>query len=97
MARGHFSGFSHLNTEDFAVGESQGPIASRQREWLNAGDRAVVEMRRLLLDLVQQTDKAAGKVAAFPHDAIDYPSVRAHADVSPDASTWRKLGQEAAA
>ena len=91
MARGHFSGFGHLNTEDFAVGESQGPIADRSKEWLNAGDRAVVEMRKLLLGLVGQTDNENGKIAAFPHDKIDYPRVRAYADVTSDASTWRKL------
>lgn len=91
MARGHFSGFAHLNTEDFAVGESQGSIADRTKEWLNAGDRAVVTMRKLLLDLVKQTDNASGKTAAFPHGGIHYQTVRAYADVTPDASTWRKL------
>jgi len=91
MARGHFTGFAHLNTEDFAVGESQGAIADRSKEWLNAGDRAVVEMRRLLLDLVKGTDTASGKIAAFPHDKIDYQTVRAYADVTPDASSWRRL------
>jgi hypothetical protein len=91
MARGHFSGFSHLNTEDFAVGESQGPIADRSKEWLNAGDRAVVQMRKVLLDLVEQTKNDEGKIARFPHDKIDYGTIRAYADVTGDASTWRKL------
>jgi phenylpropionate dioxygenase-like ring-hydroxylating dioxygenase large terminal subunit len=96
MARGHFSGFPHLNTEDFAVGESQGPIADRSIEYLNAGDRAVVQLRRQLLDLVEETQKLNGEAAAFPHDKIDYGHVRAYADVREDASTWRNLIAEAA-
>ncbi len=90
MARGHFTGFGHINTEDFAVNESQGAIADRSNEYLNASDRAVGELRKQLLGLVEKTLAAGGVAAEFPHDKIDYTCVRAYSGIHPDASSWRE-------
>lgn len=62
MKHGSFSGFPvHLFHEDLAAGYSQGKVATREKEFLNAGDQGVVKMRRLLLQAVK--DFEAGKVA----------------------------------
>lgn len=88
MMRGHFSGFTHLNTEDFAVAESQGMIADRSKEFLNTGDLAVVRMRKILLALLREN---GGSDARFGHDSVDYGKVRAHSDIMEDASRWKEL------
>jgi hypothetical protein len=50
MKQGSFSGFErHFLHEDLAVAASQGVIADRSKEFLNAGDAAVVRMRKDLL------------------------------------------------
>jgi phthalate 4,5-dioxygenase len=50
MKNGSFSGFDeHFLHEDIAVAVSQGKIAKRDKEFLNAGDAAVVRMRKELL------------------------------------------------
>lgn len=49
MKQGSFSGFEqHFLHEDLAVAASQGVIADRSKEFLNAGDAAVVRMRKEL-------------------------------------------------
>jgi phthalate 4,5-dioxygenase oxygenase subunit len=71
MRHGHFTGFPQsLGTEDFAVIESMGRVVDRTKEFLGAGDGAVVQVRRSLLQAVR--DFADGKVpAAARHDEID--------------------------
>jgi len=62
MRRGSFSGFpQHLAHEDQAAAYSQGKIATRAREYLNAGDAGVMRMRNWLLRAVK--DFEAGSVA----------------------------------
>ena len=90
MARGHFSGFGHLNTEDFAVCESQGKMADRSKEYLNSGDLAVVRVRQLLLDLVGR-QRSGAVDSAHPHGEIRYNQIRALADILTDKNEWRSL------
>lgn len=87
MANNSFTGFSHINTEDFAVAVSQGTIVDRSEEFLNQGDLAVVRMRRLML-------AAARGVLDGETDAtsIPYGSYRASGGILPeDANDWRML------
>ena len=91
MSRGHFSGFPHLNTEDFAVGESQGPIADRSNEYLNSGDLAIVRVRKLLLDMATPAANAGKSVVEFPHDKVDYTDARSYSDVIDESKDWRSL------
>jgi hypothetical protein len=48
-----FSGISGVNTQDVAVQEGMGPIVDRSQEHLGSTDRAIVTMRRLLLEAVR--------------------------------------------
>ena len=45
-----FTGIAGVRAQDAMVSETAGPIADRTREHLGASDRAVVAMRRLLID-----------------------------------------------
>jgi phthalate 4,5-dioxygenase oxygenase subunit len=89
MREGHFTGFPQaLGTEDFAVITSQGPIVDRTKEYLGAGDGAVVQVRRLLLTAVQ--DFLADKTpSTAQHDSIDY-AIRPFAAFVQSHSSWKQ-------
>ncbi len=46
----NFTGIVGVNTQDFALQEGMGPICDRSKEFLGSSDKAVVAMRRLLLE-----------------------------------------------
>ena len=54
-----FTGIKGIGTQDCAIQESMGPIADRGAERLLPGDAAIVKLRRLLLDALD--NHAAGK------------------------------------
>jgi phenylpropionate dioxygenase-like ring-hydroxylating dioxygenase large terminal subunit len=55
----NYTGIAGVNTQDFAVQESMGPIYDRTEEHLGSADTAIIQMRRLLLDAVR--DVAEGR------------------------------------
>lgn len=88
MRQGSFSGFHFVTSEDFAVSESQGHRADRQGEYLNAGDRAVVRLRGMLLNAVKQFQ--TGKIPTIArHEDIPYPQIRVTGDIVPGDFDWR--------
>ncbi len=54
-----YTGLKGFAIQDCAIQESMGPIADRTREYLLPGDAAIVKLRRLLLQTLD--DHAAGK------------------------------------
>jgi phthalate 4,5-dioxygenase oxygenase subunit len=90
MRRGSFSGFTeHFMLEDFAVAESQGTIADRSQEFLNEGDKAVMRLRRLLLDNVKAF--ATGAEAPLTQvENVPYPTIHASAKIVPVHTEWRE-------
>ena len=54
-----FTGITGINTQDVAIQEGMGPIADRAQEHLGFTDRAVVALRRLLMDATRSV--AAGR------------------------------------
>ncbi|MGJ7546287.1 Rieske 2Fe-2S domain-containing protein [Variovorax sp. LT1R16] len=90
MKRGSLTGFTNITTEDFAVGLSMGPIVDRTKEHLNAGDLAIVRLRRQLIAAVRAYEQ--GERTPLAHsDAIDYSVVRPVADTIPEGADWRAL------
>jgi hypothetical protein len=85
MAQGHFTGFGHVITEDFAIGASQGLINDRTKEYLNAGDVGVVRMRKLLLDAVRDHQNGGDKVEIPP-----YRKIRTTGGVLEPGANWRE-------
>jgi phenylpropionate dioxygenase-like ring-hydroxylating dioxygenase large terminal subunit len=55
----NYTGIEGTNTQDFAVQESMGPIYDRTQEHLGSADTAIIQMRRLLIQAVQ--DVAEGR------------------------------------
>lgn len=91
MKQGHFTGFTQmLGTEDFAVMMSMGPIVDRSKEYLGAGDGAVLAVRRCLLKAVREfMDNSVPTLAR--HDEIDYVSAGPISGVFKDEAEWRAL------
>jgi len=54
-----YTGIEGINTQDFALQEGMGPIVDRSLEHLGSSDKAIVAMRRLMLEAV--TDVAEGR------------------------------------
>mgnify|MGYP003349251023 CR=1 FL=1 len=55
-----FTGIRGVNTQDVAVQEGMGRIVDRSREHLGSTDRAIVTMRRQMLEAVRAVE-AGGK------------------------------------
>jgi nitrite reductase/ring-hydroxylating ferredoxin subunit len=91
MKQGHFTGFTQmLGTEDFAVMISMGPIVDRTKEYLGAGDGAILAVRRCLLKAVREFMNEQVPTLAR-HEAIDYRSTGPISGVFKDEAEWRAL------
>ena len=75
-----------VNTQDHAVQESMGAIVDRSKEHLGPADRAVIGMRRVLLDAV----KAVQDDGDPPGTRTSYYNVRAIERVLPGGIDWRQ-------
>jgi len=82
-----FSGIEGVNTQDRAVQESMGPIVDRSREYLGPADKAIITMRRLLLQAVQTVESGGDPPAA---DAR-YDGIRGVERIVPDGQAWRDV------
>jgi phthalate 4,5-dioxygenase oxygenase subunit len=54
--QGNFSGIVGVNTQDMALQECMGAVVDRTQEFLGSTDRAIVTMRRLLLEAIQDVE-----------------------------------------
>jgi len=72
--RSSFTGIAGINTQDVAVQEGMGQIVDRSEEHLGSTDRAIVSMRRLLLEA---TRVVAGGGKPRGVDPSSYRAVRA--------------------
>jgi phthalate 4,5-dioxygenase len=80
-----YSGIEGVNTQDRAVQESMGPIVDRSEEYLGPADKAIIAMRRLLLQAVKTV--AAGGSPPAADDT--YYQLRAVERMIPDGEHWR--------
>ncbi|MGF6470901.1 phthalate 4,5-dioxygenase oxygenase subunit [Paraburkholderia youngii] len=89
MKNGHFSGFPQtLGTEDFAILLSMGTLQDRTKEYLGAGDGAVMQVRRCLMNSL--TEFSAGSVPKLAqHEKIDYRSVMPLGGVYENDQQWQ--------
>ena len=82
----NYTGIAGINTQDFALQEGMGPICDRSREFLGTSDKAVVAMRRLLLEAVDTAEKG-GSLRGL--DPTGYRAVRPHDNIVPLGRDWR--------
>ena len=83
----NFTGIVGVNTQDFALQEGMGPICDRSKEFLGSSDKAIVGMRRLLLEAIAVNEKGGVPRALDPKT---YRTVRAYDRVIPASAEWHK-------
>ena len=81
-----FTGIDGVNTQDTALQEGMGPVVDRSKEYLGTTDRAIIVMRKLMLEAVD--DVAAGR-APRGVDATTYRDVRALDHFVAADADWR--------
>ena len=69
----NFTGIVGVNTQDFALQEGMGPICDRSKEFPGSSDKAVLAMRRLLLEALGTVGKGGVPRGA---DAATHRQVR---------------------
>jgi phenylpropionate dioxygenase-like ring-hydroxylating dioxygenase large terminal subunit len=62
----NFTGIVGVNTQDFALQEGMGPIVDRSAEFLAASDKAIVAMRRLMMEAIDVVAKGGTPRGADP-------------------------------
>jgi phthalate 4,5-dioxygenase oxygenase subunit len=82
----NFTGIVGVNTQDFALQEGMGPICDRSKEFLGTSDKAIVAMRRLLLEAIDISEKGGCPRGV---NADTYRSVRPHDNMVPQGQTWQ--------
>lgn len=81
-----YSGIKGLNTQDYALQEGMGPIVDRSQEFLGTSDRAIVAMRRQLLEAITQV---AGGGAAPGATPASHRSIRPVDRILQAGQTWK--------
>ncbi|MDT2023272.1 Rieske 2Fe-2S domain-containing protein [Methylocella sp. CPCC 101449] len=61
-----YTGIEGINTQDFALQEGMGPIVDRSLEHLGSSDKAIVAMRRLMLEAVTDVEEGRRPKGADP-------------------------------
>ena len=89
MASGKsFSGIYEINTEDFAVQESMGPIVDRSREHLGASDLAVIHFRRTMIEAAERLVRD-GETPVGLKQPVDHHALSSGEGMAPIGSDWR--------
>ena len=85
-----YSGIEGINTQDHAIQESMGPIVDRSQEHLGASDKAIIAMRRMLL----QAAHSLGQGISPPGTGSEYYKLRAIDKVLPSGAEWHQALQD---
>ena len=81
-----FTGIKGINTQDFALQEGMGGIVDRSKEMLGSTDRAIVFMRKMLLDATRTVERGETPPGVVP---ATHRGVRAHDGFVPRDTDWR--------
>lgn len=82
-----YTGIIGLNTQDFAVQEGMGPIVDRSREHLGTSDKAIITVRRLLLEALKDVEGGRAPVGSDP---ADYRDVRPSEAIIKGDDRWQE-------
>ena len=82
----NYTGIAGINTQDFALQEGMGAICDRSGEFLGTSDKAVVAMRRLLLEAVDAAERGS---APRGLDPASCRAVRPFDNIVPPGTDWR--------
>ena len=81
-----FTGIDGINTQDRAVQESMGAVVDRSQEHLGPADRAIIVMRRLILQAIKTVEEGGDPVGT----GTSYYQARAIERVLPRDVPWRE-------
>jgi hypothetical protein len=84
----NFTGIAGVNTQDFALQEGMGPIVDRSKEFLGTSDKAIVAMRRMLLEAISLNEKGEDVRATDP---ATYRNIRGFDRVIPADADWKEV------
>jgi phenylpropionate dioxygenase-like ring-hydroxylating dioxygenase large terminal subunit len=82
-----FTGIDGINVQDRAIQESMGPIVDRSKEHLGPADKAIIQMRRLLLRAAKTVEAGGTPAGVSP----SYYDLRAELQVLPREADWRSI------
>lgn len=82
-----YTGIDGVNTQDFAVQQGMGPIVDRSKEFLGTTDRAVVTLRRVLLDATAAVERGEVPPGADPQT---HRNIRPYDGIVPSGGSWRE-------
>jgi phthalate 4,5-dioxygenase len=82
-----FTGIDGVNTQDFAIQEGMGPITDRSQESLGSTDRAIVTLRRMLLEATTTVENGGVAPGADP---ATHRGIRPYDGLVPPGAHWRE-------
>jgi phthalate 4,5-dioxygenase len=86
-----FTGIDGINTQDFAIQEGMGPIVDRSQEYLGTTDRAIVTLRRMLLDATHAVERGETPPGLDPKT---HAHIRPYDGIVPPGADWRQAFAE---
>jgi phthalate 4,5-dioxygenase len=86
-----YTGIDGVNTQDFAIQQGMGPIVDRSQEYLGSTDRAIITLRRLLLEATEAVERGEMPLGADPKTHRD---VRPFDGIVPPGGNWRETFAE---
>jgi hypothetical protein len=82
-----YTGIEGVNTQDFAIQQGMGPIVDRSKEYLGSTDRAIVTLRRMLLEATAAVERGEIPPGADPET---HRNIRPYDGVVPPGGDWRE-------
>jgi hypothetical protein len=82
-----YTGIAGINTQDLAVQESMGRVADRTREHLGSTDRAIILLRRILLDAITTVQQSGTPPGVDP---ATHANIRATDVILPKDARWQE-------
>jgi phthalate 4,5-dioxygenase len=86
-----YSGIKGLNTQDYALQEGMGPIVDRSQEFLGTSDRAIVSMRRQLIEATHTVAQGGDAPGAAPQS---HAKIRPVDRILDAGQAWRDVFAE---
>lgn len=81
-----YTGIVGINTQDFALQEGMGPIVDRSKEFLGSSDRAIIQLRRLLFEAIDDAENGKPPRGVHPES---YRDVRPYDDMIRGDAHWK--------
>ena len=81
-----YTGIPGINTQDYALQEGMGQIVDRSKEFLGTSDKAIVAMRRMMLEATRVVERGDTPKATIP---ASYRNVRPYDNFIEPGADWQ--------